>query len=235
MSKIADHQVVRRYVKGIRAPRPLPPDGHTMSDEIWSLTQACWAQVAVERPPAKVVVATLATIGGGSVETTVDSIAEQLGKSRVQDSPPAFPASVPAIPTAQELLEHVRETRTGHVSERQASVPLLPIDSSKEEGGKRHFHIHRPRHVTGPPDAPPKGKKFDNFSTGFMASTPTPTTPSVSRHPAGFVAALPGASHRSFPAAGGSNRTESASTGDEEIRAVLGRLLNLASSRLPLV
>ncbi|TCD66074.1 hypothetical protein EIP91_001832 [Steccherinum ochraceum] len=64
MPGITDNQVARRYVKGTRPDRPVTPDGDTVSDALWSLTEACWSQTVADRPSAKEVVRQMAAIAG---------------------------------------------------------------------------------------------------------------------------------------------------------------------------
>ena len=64
MAGLADHQVMRRYVRGQRPERPDLPDGGQMPDAMWSLTQACWAHVPSERLSSQEVFETMATIIG---------------------------------------------------------------------------------------------------------------------------------------------------------------------------
>lgn len=52
----------RAVLAGERPPRPLTKGGEIMSDAMWDLTNACWAQLPSERPTAQGVTDDLAKI-----------------------------------------------------------------------------------------------------------------------------------------------------------------------------
>lgn len=59
---LLDRQVPLRVVQGDRPPRPSLSNGTSISDPLWSLTQACWNHTVAARPPADTVAATLARV-----------------------------------------------------------------------------------------------------------------------------------------------------------------------------
>lgn len=73
MDGVHPNQVPRRYMKGLRSPRPELPDGGLMPDGMWSLTTSCWEQLAKDRPSSDEVVKRVAIIAGVSVGDEIAS------------------------------------------------------------------------------------------------------------------------------------------------------------------
>ncbi|THH29171.1 hypothetical protein EUX98_g5016 [Antrodiella citrinella] len=62
LPRLKDIQVSKHYVKGKRPPRPCLPGGKIMADTLWSVIEACWTQVHLDRPSIHQVVDRLAVI-----------------------------------------------------------------------------------------------------------------------------------------------------------------------------
>ncbi|TCD64855.1 hypothetical protein EIP91_003559 [Steccherinum ochraceum] len=76
MAEVNEWQVSLRYMSGKRSQRPSLPQGTLMADDLWALTESCWAHIAADRPSIAVVVASLKSVVGQA--STAEHLTEQM-------------------------------------------------------------------------------------------------------------------------------------------------------------
>ncbi|TCD67324.1 hypothetical protein EIP91_000245 [Steccherinum ochraceum] len=131
----------RRYVKGQRPRRPELPDGGTMSDAAWALTQACWAQKPADRPGTEEVRSRMLTIA--DIPNVVDQSADEHEAASAQQSAVPIPAYT--------------STNPQHLSDGPGNVGTVPLERNTSFLPPPPYEerFSRPANGYAPPPVPP--------------------------------------------------------------------------------